>query len=271
MNSLASLQRAFQRHVCHGGRVMEQAVLATPRAGAARRLGIYADGYVSRLVGALAIDYPGLKGVLGETAFERVTREFVAAYPSRHANLRWYGGELPAFLARKPRWRRRPMLAELARFEWALGLAFDADDAVPTRAEKVAGLAAEDWPRLRLRLHPSVQRVRLGSHVPQIWQAATTGHEIPRSTMRRRPIEWLIWRKEHEPVYRPLSPEEAWAMGAVARGRDFATLCSGLRRFVGARHATQACVQFLRNWLSEQLVCGINPPAAGSHGRTSLP
>ncbi len=260
MNSLATLQRAFQRHVCHGGRVMEQAVLTTPEAGAARRLGIYADGYASRLVGALGIDYPGLRGLLGDAAFERVTREFVAAYPSRHANLRWYGGELSAFLARAPRWRRRPILAELARFEWALGLAFDAEDAVPTRPEEVAGLPTADWPHLRLRLHPSLQRVRLGNNVPQIWQAAIAGRKTPKATMRRQPVEWLIWRKAHEPVYRALSPEEAWAVGAVARGCDFAALCSGLRRFVGARHAAQNSVQLLRNWLSEQLICGINPP-----------
>ena len=260
MNSLAALQRAFQRHVYHGGRVMTQAVRATPKAGAVRRLGIYADGYASRLVGALGIDYPGLRGVLGEAAFERVTREFVADYPSRHANLRWYGGELPAFLARAPRWRRRPLLAELARFEWALGLAFDAEDAIPTEAEELAGLAAEDWPHLRLQLHPSLQRVRLGSNVPQIWQAATAGRETPRVTTRRPPVEWLIWRKAHEPVYRALSSEEAWALGAVTRGRDFAALCSGLRRFVGTRHAAQTAVQLLRNWLSEQLICGINPP-----------
>lgn len=258
MKDLVSLQRSFQRHVYRPSRAMERAVLATPRANAARRLGVYADAYRSRLVEALGNDYPALQALLGETGFSRMMREFVAAHPSRHPNLRWYGAELASFLSRSPRWRRRPLLAELARFEWALGLAFDAADVPPTTAEEVARVPAAGWPGMRLRLHPSVQQFWLRSNAPQVWRAASKGRKPPAATMRRRPSVWLIWRKGHEPFYRSLPPEEAWALGAAARGRDFASLSSGLRRFVGAERAAQTAAQLLRNWLSEGLVCGID-------------
>ena len=149
MKDLASLQRAFQRHVYRPGRAMERAVLATPRANAARRLGVYADAYRSRLVEALGNDYPALQGLLGETGFDRMMREFVAAHPSRHPNLRWYGGELAGFLTCSARWRRRPLLAELATFEWALGLAFDAADAPALGTDALARVPAAQWPRMR--------------------------------------------------------------------------------------------------------------------------
>ena len=138
MKDLESLQRAFQRHVYRPGRAMERAVLEAPRANAARRLGIYADAYRSRLVEALASDYPALKEVLGESRFDRLMRAFVAAHPSRTPNLRWYGGELARFLGHSSRGRGRRPLAELARFEWALGLAFDAQDAPLVGAEDAA-------------------------------------------------------------------------------------------------------------------------------------
>lgn len=237
MKNLESLQRAFQRHVYRPGRVMERAVLATPHANAARRLGVYADGYRSRLVEALGNDYPALKRVLGESGFDRTMRRFIAAHPSRTRNLRWYGGDLGRFLGRSSRGRRKP-LAELARFEWALGLAFDAQDAPLARAEDVARVPAADWPGMRLRLHSSVQLIWLLGNAT------------------------LVWRKGHEPFYRVLSTEEAWALGAVARGRDFAALNGGLRRFVGAGHAAQTSAQFLRNWLAEGLISGVEPPVA---------
>ncbi len=256
MSELAALQRAFQRHVHRPGDAMARRVAAGPRAGAARRLGVYADAYRLRLVEALGNDYPALKAVLGEARFDRVMREFIAAHPSRHPNLRWYGGDLARFLARPARWRRRPLLAELARFEWALGLAFDAADAPLATAEDAARVPPGDWPRLRLRLQPSVQLLSLRGNAPQVWRAATSGGRV-RAASARKPAVWLVWRKGHEPFYRALAPAEARALGAAARGCDFASIAGGLRRRLGAKAAAQTAAQFLRNWLAEGLVAGI--------------
>lgn len=257
MKTLASVQRAFQRHVYRPGRTMERVVLATPRANAARRLGIYADAYRSRLVEALGSDYPALKGVLGERGFDRLMRAFIAAHPSRFPNLRWYGGEMAHFLERSSRGRRRKPLAELARFEWALGLAFDAEDAPLAKVEDAARVPAADWPGMRLRLHPSVQLLWLRGNAARVWRAASAGRKPPAAAMRLRPVGWLVWRKGHEPFYRSLPPEEAWALGAAGRERDFASLAGGLRRFVGAGRAAQTAAQLLRNWLAEGLICAI--------------
>ncbi|MFY9314680.1 MAG: DNA-binding domain-containing protein [Burkholderiales bacterium] len=258
MSELASLQRAFQRHVYRPGRAMEAAVLATARAGAARRLGVYADAYRLRLVEALANDHPALQGLLGEAGFDRMMRAYIAARPSRHANLRWYGGGLARYLSRSRQWRRRPQLAELARFEWALGLAFDAGDAPVTTAEELARIAPEKWPGMQLRLNPSVQLVDLRSNAPQTWRAATTGRRPPAARLAPRPTRWLVWRKQFEPFYRALPADESWALAAAARGHDFAALSAGLRRYSGAANAAQTAAQMLRNWLSEGLICGVD-------------
>lgn len=240
---------------------MVRAVAAGPRAGVARRLGVYAEAYRLRLIEALGNDYPALRTVLGEAGFEAAMRAFIAAIPSRHANLRWYGGEVAGFLARAPRWRRRPLLAELARFEWALGLAFDAADAPLASAEDAARVPPAEWPRMRLRLQPSVQLLALRSNAPQVWRSAIGGGKAPAAKRRRSRTAWLVWRKGHEPFYRALAPAEAWALGAAARGCNFASIADGLRRHAGAGAggggAAQAAAQFLRNWLDEGLVSAV--------------
>jgi len=236
---------------------MELAVLATPRANAARRLGIYANAYRLRLVEALGTDYPALRGLLGERGFNRMMREFIAAQPSRHRNLRWYGGELAQFLARSPRWRRRPLHAEMAQFEWALGLAFDALDASPATVDDVSRIPAADWPGMRLQLDPSVQLPSLRSNAPQVWRAASAGRKPPHAVTRVRPVSWLVWRKGHEPFYRVLPPDEAWALGATAKGRNFGALCEGLRKHVGDARAAQRAAQLLKGWLGEGLISAI--------------
>ena len=261
MKQLAALQRAFQRHVYLPARAMEHDVLGTPRANAARRLSIYAGGYRSRLVEALGSDYPALQALLGEDGFDGLMREFIAAHPSRFANLRWYGGELARFLALTPRWRRRPLLAELAAFEWALGLAFDAADAPLLDADDIARVPAQDWPEMRFGLHPSAQRLELRSNTPQVWQSLLVRKKkrTPQARLRRIPVAWLIWRKDHTPFYRALAEDEAWALRAVERGRNFGTLCAGLRRFAGDTQAAQRGAQLLRNWITEELICASQP------------
>jgi hypothetical protein len=219
---------------------------------------VYADGYRVRLVEALGSDYPALQGLIGEGAFDRMAREFIAAHPSRRPNLRWYGGELARFLARAPRWHRRSLLAELAQFEWALGLAFDAADASPATVNDVGRVPPEDWPAMRLKLDPSVQLLSLRSSAPLAWRAVIAGDEPPRPAMRRRPVDWLVWRKGHEPYYRALAPAEARALGAAAKGCRFDALCEEIERYLGNAQAAQRAAQFLKGWLGEGLICGIS-------------
>ena len=264
MKDLAGLQRAFQRHVYRPAHAMEQDVLSTLRASAARRLSIYANAYRSRLVEALGNDYPAMRELLGEDDFDKLMLEFISAHPSRVANLRWYGGELARFLARAPRWRRKPLFAELAAFEWALGLAFDATDLPLLDAEGVARIPAADWPDMRFRLHPSVRRLDLRSNAPQLWQRLRGRGKKSQAKRQRGPAAWLVWRKGHTPFYRVLAKDEAWALRAIERGWNFGALCAGLRRFVGDERAAQRGAQLLRNWLGEGLLRAFEARSAAS-------
>jgi hypothetical protein len=257
MRDLASLQRAFQRHIYKPGMAMEGVVLATPCAGATRRLGVYVDAYSARLIDVLSSDYPALLNLLGVTDFDCMAREYIALNPSCQRNVRWYGAQLPRFLSRSRKWHRNPLLADMAHFEWALGLAFDALDAPTTTASEVARVLPADWPSMRMGLHPSVQLVRVHRNVPEVWRMTISDREPTPAAIHARRSVWLVWRKGHEPLYRALSQKEAWALRGVARGLDFASLCSGLRRYVVPQHAAQTCAQLLRNWIFEGLICRI--------------
>lgn len=258
MRVLLGLQREFQRHVLRPARRMQRRVVSTPRADAATRLAIYANAYRARLVEVLGGDFDALRALLGAEAFDAAARAFIAARPSGFANLRWYGGELAGFLARARPWKRRPVLAELAAFDWALGLAFDALDAEAMRVDAVARLPAAAWPNMKLRLHPSVRLLALWTNAPDIWRAARDGRPLPRASRRKQSRTWLVWRKALTPFYRALEEDEAWALGAASKRRSFGVLCEGLRRHVGDAHAARRAAQLLKGWLAEGLVCAID-------------
>ena len=180
-----------------------------------------------------------------------MTREYVAAQPLRHVNLRWQGDERARQLSNSLPWRRRLPLAELARFAWELGLAFDAADEPLTSVKDTARVPADCWPGVRLRLHPSVQLRQIRNDAPQVWRAASARRK-PVVAMRRPPVHSLVWREGHEPRYRAARPGRgAWARKDAACAMHE----GGLRRHVRNKHATQRAAHssrggWKRNWFA---------------------
>lgn len=202
---------------------------------------------------ALANDYLALQRLLDKADLERMTREYVAAQPLRHVNLRWQGDERARQLSNSLPWRRRLPLAELARFAWELGLAFDAADEPLTSVKDTARVPADCWPGVRLRLHPSVQLRQIRNDAPQVWRAASARRK-PVVAMRRPPVHSLVWREGHEPRYRAARP-------GAGRGRARTQLARCMKGGVAApctqRARDTARRALLKGWLEEELVRAI--------------
>ena len=126
-------------------------------------LDVYRNAYSARLVEVLANDFPGLKALVGEAEFEWLARAYIAVHPSRGFSVRTVGERLTEFLAGTDPWARRPALADMAAFEWALAGAFDAGDAEPVRIEDLAAIPPAAWAGLIFAFHPSVRRLRLAT------------------------------------------------------------------------------------------------------------
>ena len=68
-----------------------------PRCRLDARLGIYRDAYRVRLIEALDDIYSVLHKLLGDETFVSLAEMFIAANPSVHRSIRWYGRELADF------------------------------------------------------------------------------------------------------------------------------------------------------------------------------
>ena len=81
-----------------------------------------------RLIEALDDTYSVLHKLLGDETFVSLAEMFIAAHPSVHRSIRWYGRELADFLLNCPPFSEQPILSEIARFDWTLAEVFDAAD-----------------------------------------------------------------------------------------------------------------------------------------------
>lgn len=251
---LERLQGDFQDYLLRGGQAIAAQVRGNARVPIETRLGIYGNAYRLRLGEALGNNYPALAKLLGEADFAALAEDYVREHDSPYFSIRYYGDALPDFLTRHENYVAAPVLAELARWEWAMTGAFDAADAEPLSHAVLSRLPPAHWAQLRFTFHPSLARLTLWWNVPQLWQAVNEDGERPAVELAPQGVEWLVWRRELSTFYRSLTGAEAQALDAARRGWPFGELCELLCDAVGEDSAAVEAATLLRGWVDSGLI-----------------
>lgn len=225
-------------------------------------LEVYRHAYRARLAAALADNYTVLARALGDEAFDALAQAYIAARPSRHPSIRWFGHELAAFMAAaNDELVPHASLVDFAAMDWALRGAFDAAEAELLDMATLAALGPDDWAGLVLRLHPSAQRVTLAHAIEPAWRVlrewdpdnGTDQPDLPEPVPHEHVL--LAWRQHGETRWRSLEPLEAALLQAVAEAAPFALLCERAAAELGnAETAAPAVIGVLQRWLADGLL-----------------
>jgi hypothetical protein len=284
VSRLPDIQEAFQRFLLDGDPEISSHVVGTERVPVQTRLDIYGGGYRARLAEALEASFPVLAHLLGEADFHTLAWKYIAAHESTFFSIRYYGDRMAEFLAAESEYAKAPLLAELARWEWAMADAFDAADDAPVDTDAIAQVAPEEWAGLCFDWSPSVRVLQLEWNVPEIWKAVTEGGSgASRAAAadadvaggaqtgaaqadtdavasppepRLEPASWLIWRRDLQIYFRELSAEEAAAIVASRAGQSFGELCVALCEHLDEAEAPGHAAGFLRGWVQSALIVG---------------
>lgn len=261
MSGLARLQAQLQAYLLDQGQ--PPPVVGDARAPAGERLAVYHQAYRLRLVQVLRQDFAGVAALAGDEDFTALAHAYLAAHPSRQPSVRGFGHALADFLAGDERWRRRAELAEMARFEWAWGEAFDAPDAATAAPGDLARVPGDAWAELQVQLQPALRQLRLHFNVPAVFGAVTREESLPALTRTADTVAWCLWRHELVVRWRSVAPDEAWALTAAAAGESFAALCEGLCSWHAAEAVPGRAAGLLQQWLADGLVTRLQPGPPG--------
>ena len=140
--------------------------------------------------------YPALLALLGEEAFAalgdrlRAGTRFKTSLPSAFTAV-----SSTRSCRRIPTMHRRPWLAELARFEWAMNDVFDAADAASIEVADVgAGRSRRTGPASDLSSTLRCAGLTLRGTRPRCGVRSRTGSRLRRLLRRQQPHPWLLWR-----------------------------------------------------------------------------
>ncbi len=259
MTHLRDLQLRFQDYLIGVSDDIGQDIISTDNALAEHRLGTYYNAYRIRLIDCLAIDYSALEKYLGRPAFENLALDYLKRYPSSHPSVRWFGAKLPEYIAQYYQGEDEEFLQELASYEWAQTLVFDAADS-PTlfQLEDMAQVPAEAWAGILFEFKPALRWLDLWWNVAVIDNAVDKGDIMPKKQRAEYPLRWLIWRYQMKTHWRSLEVHEAWALESAATGASFAEICEGLLEWIDEPQVAITAAGFLKQWVSDQLVVSLD-------------
>ncbi|MGO9934018.1 MAG: DUF2063 domain-containing protein [Steroidobacteraceae bacterium] len=253
---LRQLQHDMQRHLLGEESGVIAGIVDAPPLPAADRLAIYRNAYRIRLIDALDDTYPILHALLGDEMFAELGEAFVAAYPSVHRSIRWYGRELEDFLARCTPYQEQPILAEVARLEWTLTEVFDAKDAAPKSRAALSAIDPSAWAAIRFEFHPCLRRLEFKWNTAAVWKAMSADATPPAPEPAAAPVPWLLWRQNLQNYFRSMSAVEAAAIDAALRGRNFAQICEDLRALLPEEEIPPAAATLVGNWADSGIIVG---------------
>lgn len=198
-----------------------------------KRFAVYRNNVVVGLIEILRAAYPAVRRLVGDEFFDAMAGIHVRIEPPRSPVLLEYGGRFPAFIETFRPASTLPYLADVARLEWAWVEAYHAQEACALTASSFSDVPIEEYPSLRLQLHPSVHIVRSALPAFTIWRLNVRDGEAGEIPFDGEGENALVVRPEAVVEVRSLPPGAADfidALGAghtVAQAAELAGECDG--------------------------------------------
>ncbi|MBJ3763598.1 putative DNA-binding domain-containing protein [Maribius pontilimi] len=183
----------------------------------ARRFAVYRNTVQHSLTDALSQRFPVIRRLVGARFFDAVAGVFIRAHPPRSPVIAVYGAAFADFLDGFPPARRLAYLPDVARLEWARGLAFHAADAAALTPAAFADATAHDPDRVALTLHPCLHLLGSDYPVVSIWRANQPGADP--APLPAGGEAALIFRDAGDVPVLPLDPPTFRMIGALAAGK----------------------------------------------------
>ena len=218
--ALPDLQAAFAAHVAGGDRADLAAVIVGDSIPAEARLRVYRHHVSHSLSAALAATFSTVHALVGEGFFRGLAQGFVAEALPMQPVLAEYGAGFPAFVAAYEPARALPYLADIARLDWALNVAFHSPEGRRLAMADLAVIEPDRLPSLSIAL--PLGAALIGSHYPidRIWSASQPGASAETVNLEGGRADLLVSRRADDAAFIVLDGGEAAFVAALAGGES---------------------------------------------------
>jgi len=218
MLALRDLQSAFAAHLKGENRPGLAATVAGDTISAAARLRIHRHHVMQSLAAALASTFPTVHAIVGEAFFRTMAEGYVLREMPGQPVLAEYGEGFPGFVSGYGPAATLPYLADMAKLDWALNLAFHAPLGGRLAVSDLADLPAERLFDLRPALAIGATLLQSPYPIDRIWHASQPGATAETVSLEDGPASVVVLRRSDDAAFASLEPSEAAFVAALAGG-----------------------------------------------------
>jgi len=175
---LETSQSAFSRALLNPDIPTPQGLTSWNGKGVDSRFGVYRNNVFVGLIDALAARFPVCQKLVGEDFFRAMAWDFVRVQPPSSPLLMFYGEAFPDYIDGFDAAGSVAFLSDMARFEYARGLAYHAKDAAVLEPAHLSAVSPDLWGACRFTVHPAVKILRSRFAILSIWEAHQGTHDL---------------------------------------------------------------------------------------------
>ena len=254
MLTLCELQSLFRSAMCGAEMPQLLGVIAGDGLAPAARLQIYRRHVLTSLTEALQATFPVVCRLVDARFFAYAADTYLRQRPPEAPCLWEYGAHFPAFLATFPPCRDLVYLADVARLEWALNVAFYAEERLPMEAAILQQIPGERIACLMFQCHPALTLMDSPWPIDQIWRAHQTDADPTAAIdLRTGGVRLEIFRGADTVGFRTLDPALYAFRVALPTGHHLGTAVEAALAVAEDFHVTRA----LYDLLADGMVIGV--------------
>jgi hypothetical protein len=216
--ALRDLQAAFAAHIMGADRADLMVAVAGDTIPAAARLGVYRHHVFASLGTALAATFPTVQALVGTDFFSGLARAFVGHALPAQPVLTEYGADFAAFIAGCEAARDLPYLADVARLDWALNLAFHAPPGDRLQAADLSTVAAQRLASMSIALAAGSALISSRYPLDRIWETSQPGAASETVDLNSGASNLLVFQRPDDAAFVSLSAGEAAFVAALLAG-----------------------------------------------------
>lgn len=217
MLALRDLQTAFAAHLKGEDWPDLADTVVGDTISATARLRIHRHHVGQSLVGALAATFPTVQAIVGEAFFRTMAEGFVVRELPAQPVLAEYGAGFPAFVSGYRPAAALPYLADMAKLDWALNLAFHAP-----QEDRLTASSLADLPEHLFDLKPALAAgstvLRSPYPIDRIWHASQPGATVGTVSLEEGPASVLVLRRPDDAAFASVDAAEQAFLAALDEG-----------------------------------------------------
>lgn len=220
--SLRDTHQQFITAMYQSSMAAEKFIKPSTILSANERLAIYRGSVRGGLLQALGDIYPVLKQLLGDHAFEGLSRRYIEQHRSSSANIADYGDNFSEFIRFFEPLSEYPYMADVALLEWAWHQVFNEADSGLLNLEQLSRLTPDQHLTLKFSRPKASRLIQSPWPIKTIWSANQISNSDQESIKLIQQNNFLlVWRNGYEMRIDNLSETQWGFLNAIDQTTHF--------------------------------------------------